>query len=162
MPRYREVAGVNPETGEPTITRVQFTPEEEAARDDEEAAHAAGEKDRLKAYSALKRRAREYGGASVTVGETSIPVYTDTVSQSKMTGASVAAMLALQNGQPYALNWKGSDGVFYPLDALEVIGLALGVSAFVQSGFDTEAAVIASIEAETITTTEQIDAEFEP
>lgn len=111
--------------------------------------------DELKAYAAAKRRDLANGSTSVDVGGGRIiPVWTDPESRGSILGLVVAAGM----DPNLTAEWKGADGVFYALDASEITALALGMMAYVQACFTTEAAVLAEIIAETITEFAEIDA----
>lgn len=90
------------------------------------------------------RRSVEGGRATVPLPDGRvIPVWADTVSQSKLTGAALGA--TLDSG--FQMNWKGADGAFYTLTAAAVIALANGVRAHIQAAFDREATLNAEISA---------------
>jgi len=131
-----------------------LAPADIAQRDADAAALAAAAPQRLKDYASAKRRAVIDAGASITVGASVVPSWTDAASQGAITGLVVAAQI----NPTLTTGWKGRDGVFYPLDAAGITTLALGMMAFVQSAFATEAQVLAAIDAATITTPAQIDA----
>jgi len=108
----------------------------------------------LAEYAAGKRRALVNGAATINVGERSIPTWLDPESRGAVTGLVVASTLVEGLTAP----WKGADGDFYTLTTAEITALALGMMGFVQAAFATEAAVIAAIDAETITTAAAVDA----
>lgn len=64
---------------------------------------------------------------------------TDDLTQTRVIGAALAA----QMDPAYKLQWK-VDGKFIPLDARQVIGIALAVRDHVQKCFDREAELLAS------------------
>jgi hypothetical protein len=107
-------------------------------------------KDELKAYAANRRYEVETGGA--TIG--GINVATDRESQAMLNAAYNIA----QGNPQFTTMWKGADGTFNAIDAATVIALAQAVGAYVGACFGAEAAVVAKIEAETITTVAEIDA----
>lgn len=112
-------------------------------------------KDELKLYAQTKRFALANGSAQINVGDRSIPVWTDTASQTAILGLLPAA----QADPEFVLtNWKGSDGNFYDLTSSEIIALWQGGMTFVGTCFNAEAAVGAAIDAGTITTYAAIDA----
>ncbi len=100
------------------------------------------EAERLAARLRLLRRRRDLAIAAGTVRD-GIPVQTDDLSQSRITGAALAATL-----DPEAtVRWKMADGQFVTLDAPAIIALAQTVRAHVQACFDHEADLRAQIEA---------------
>lgn len=110
--------------------------------------------DQLKARAADCRRARVYGGRTITVGARQFSVWTDPESTSAITSLVVAAQIT----PALTTTWKGRAGAVYSVDAAEILALALGMLAHVQEAFGAEAAVLADIAAGTITTTAEIDA----
>jgi hypothetical protein len=104
----------------------------------------------LKAYAAQKRYAVETGG--MTFMGMAIP--TDRETQSKLSGAVLAFQTGAISG---AINWKTSAG-WAQLDQAAVTALASAVAAHVQTAFTNEKSVSDAIDAETITTIEQINA----
>ncbi|MER5171580.1 DUF4376 domain-containing protein [Thioclava kandeliae] len=70
-------------------------------------------------------------------------VLTDDVSQTRITGAAMSAML----DSSYSLRWKMADGEFVTLDASQIIAFAQAVRAHVQACYDREAELIALIDA---------------
>jgi len=106
-------------------------------------------------YAVEKRRALANASTIVDVGNGRlVPVWTDPESRSSILGLVVAAGIDPQT----TTNWKGADGTFYALNAGEITALGFGVRSWVQACFDAEAAVLAAIGNETITTFGQIDA----
>lgn len=89
---------------------------------------------------AARRYAVETGGAVINA----IPFATDPVSQTKIVGAAVAAML----DPLLELKWKTETG-FVDLDAATITAVAQAVRAHVQAAFDNEAALAAQINAAT-------------
>lgn len=109
----------------------------------------------LAGYAAEKRRGLANGSTIVDVGEgRNISVWTDPESRGAILGIVVAAGM----NPSLTTQWKGADGVFHTLNASEITALALGMMAFVQECFATEAAVLESIANETIKSYEDIDA----
>lgn len=106
----------------------------------------------LLAYAADKRWRVETGGI-IAYG---VPVATDDRAKLMITGARVAAMADPE----WATIWHGSDGGTYPLDAAAMTAISDAVEAHVNATFATFATIKAEIEAETITTTAEIDAAF--
>jgi hypothetical protein len=137
----------NAATGQTSI--VPFTAEEiaayEAARPDP--------KITLLTYAYQKRRDVIDSGMVVMIGQTAVPVWTDSESRSSMQGL----MLAAQIDPQVTTTWKGRDGNFYPLDAAGIQTMALAALAFVQQAFATEAELVSAINSGVITTTNQIN-----
>jgi len=104
----------------------------------------------LKAYAAQKRYAVETGGKTVM----GMPIPTDRETQSKLSGAVLAFQTGALTG---SINWKTSAG-WTTLDQAAVSALASAVAAHVQAAFTTEKSVSDAIDAETITTIDQINA----
>jgi len=96
-------------------------------------------REQLLAYAAQKRRAKEIGGITVN----SVPVYTDPESQAKLHAARTAA----KEDAGYTVKWKGAGGVFFTLNATQIIAIADAVRAHVQACFDAEEAVANAINA---------------
>ena len=71
-----------------------------------------------------------------------VPLDTDPDSRAALTAAYVAA---LQNSA-FTVDWKGSDGSFYPLTAAAVISVGNAVLAFVSKCFAVEGAVTANVD----------------
>lgn len=96
------------------------------------------------AYAALlasvKHRRNQAILTGITVG--GIDIATDDMSQQRIMGAAVAAMLDAN----YTVSWKTPAG-FIPLDAPTILTIATAVRAHVQACFDREADLIADIEA---------------
>lgn len=107
----------------------------------------------LIAYTAQKRWEKEVGG---TVWD-EWPVHTDRESQAKL-AAERLAVEAGERDEPDG--WKFADGVFRLLTNAEFVALSNAVRAHVRGCFAAEAGVLVAIEAETITTTGEIDAAF--
>ena len=101
------------------------------------------------------RQSVEGGRTVVTLqGGREIPVWADSVSQGKITGAVLAGTL----DPSFTLHWKGSDGEFYVLNAAEILLVAQGVRAHVQAAFDRESALHNAIAAaDTLTVLLAID-----
>jgi Domain of unknown function (DUF4376) len=108
----------------------------------------------LRAYTADKRRRLVDAGTEVAVTGQTIPAWTDAASQ----GAITALVVASQHNEALSVGWKGSDGNFYTINAAQMLELAFGMLAFVQSCFVAEAAVLAAIQGGTITSFAEIDA----
>lgn len=86
------------------------------------------------------RRDKAINGVIYVAG---FPVGTDDISQSRLMGAAMSAML----DPGYSVSWKGADGVFIDLGGEQVIGVAQAVRAHVQACFDREAALTAALAA---------------
>lgn len=108
----------------------------------------------LKAYAATKRRDVVDGGCTVTVQGAPIAVWADAASSGALTALVVAAGI----NPALTASWKGRDGAFHALNAAAISDLALGVMAFVQEAFETEADAVSGINGASITTLAQIDA----
>lgn len=107
----------------------------------------------LKTYAAAVRYAKEIAGC--TVGGVTYPSDRDT--QAKLTAAALFAQV--DNTQTF--QWKLADGSFSDeLSAAQMITIAAAVGGYVNSCFAEEAAVVAEIDAGTITTRAQVDAAF--
>jgi len=104
----------------------------------------------LKAYAASKRYTVETGG--MTVNGMAIP--TDRITQSKLSGAVLAFQAGALTG---SIDWKTSSG-WVSLDQASVTALASAVAMHVQAAFSVEKSVSDAIDAETITTIDQINA----
>jgi hypothetical protein len=109
---------------------------------------------KLKDYAAEKRRAVRNGGCVVTVNGSPLPTWADPDS----CGAITSMMVALTVNPAFTTGWKGRDGAFHAVDGAGIQQLALGMLAFVDACFVAEAAVLADIEAEVITTKAAVDA----
>lgn len=107
----------------------------------------------LIAYAADARWRRETGG--VQFG--GFTVATDDRSKLMIVGARAAA----QADPDFTTEWKLPDAGFVTLDAAAIIAISDAVLAHVAESFSREAAVIAAIEDETISTPAQIDAAFD-
>ena len=90
-------------------------------------------------FDQIKMRRDQAIGAGVTVA--GIMVHTDETSQTRIMGATVAAML----DPDYSVQWKTADGTFVTLSAAQVIGIASAVRAHVQAAFDREAVLRAAV-----------------
>ncbi len=94
------------------------------------------ERDRLKARRDLAL------AAGITVN--GLAVATDDLSQSRIMGAALSAML----DPDYSVQWKTAAG-FVTLDAATVLALAGAIRAHVQACFDREAVLLAALAAGT-------------
>lgn len=107
----------------------------------------------LAAHAANKRWEVEVGGTDWN----GWPVSTDRESQNKVMGEFLGIIAGIrQDGG----GWKFADGVFRSLTNQQAQAMGLAVRAHIANAFTTEAAVLAQIEAETITTFAQIEAAF--
>lgn len=84
----------------------------------------------------IKTRRDQAIGSGIVVG--GLQIATDEVSQQRIMGAAVSAMLDPQ----YAVQWKVSETAFVTLTAPEIIQIAQLVRAHVQACFDNEAALL--------------------
>lgn len=108
-------------------------------------------KEQLKVAAATKRWRVETGGITVS----GAAIDTSRESQGKLTAAWAKA----KADNTFTIsNWKTSSGAFVTLDNATIIALCDAVLAHVQACFDAEAVVSAEIDAETITTTAQVEA----
>ncbi|VDS08855.1 hypothetical protein PARHAE_02040 [Paracoccus haematequi] len=94
------------------------------------------------AREAIRLRRDEAIRSGTTVA--GIAVGTDDVTQTRIMGAAMAAML----DPAYSVSWKGADGTFVPLTGPQVIGVAQAIRAHVQACFDREAALLSDLVAE--------------
>jgi hypothetical protein len=108
----------------------------------------------LKDYTSEKRKTIINGAGSFDTGEKIIPVWVDSESRGSLTGLVVAS----QMDPNIEVLWKSADGEFYTLDATEIVTVSIAVMTYIQTAFTVEANIKTLIEAETITTYEQIDA----
>ena len=92
------------------------------------------------------------GGHNVTVAGASRLFTTDDVSLSLMTGKAVRLM---QAGAPTNVVWQ-MPGEFITINAADFLTLASAIADWVQSTFDALPAVLAAIQAGTITTFSQV------
>mgnify|MGYP001055549073 CR=1 FL=1 len=107
----------------------------------------------LLAYAAQKRWEKEVGGTEVA----GMPVFTDDRSKTLIMGARQAA-----DADPaFTTQWKTAAGAFITLDAAMIMAISNAVLAHVAACFAREAAVIAAIEDETISSTAEIDSAFD-
>lgn len=106
----------------------------------------------LVAYAAAKRWEKENGGINVGGAQ----IATDDRSKVMISGARVAA----ENDPDFSTEWKAADGSFVTVNAAMIVAISDAMLAHVSNCFALETRVLAQIEAETITTTEEIDAAF--
>lgn len=104
-------------------------------------------KTQKKAEIAAARYASETAGTSLN----GVQIDTGRDSQALITGAALAAVI----DDNYSLNWKTESG-FIHLSAPEIIAVAQGVRAHVQSCFDREGELVAQVDA--AQTAEELDA----
>ena len=90
--------------------------------------------------ASVKARRNQAILSGITVG--GVEIATDDLSQQRIMGAAVAAMLDAN----YTVSWKTPAG-FIPLDAPTILTIASAVRSHVQACFDREADLIADIEA---------------
>jgi len=72
-----------------------------------------------------------------------LAVATDDVSQARITGAALAALLDPE----ICVQWKLPDGQFVTLTAVQILAVARAVRAHVQACFDREAELLAALAA---------------
>lgn len=107
----------------------------------------------LIAYAAAKRWAKETGGITLP---NEVEVATDTVAQTKI----AAAKTAFDNGTiTGSIEFKAVNG-WFTVDAATMTQVYAAVVAHVQGCYVQEKAAVDGINAGTITTTAQVDAEF--
>lgn len=106
----------------------------------------------LAAYASNKRYEKEVGG--ITVGD--VPIATDDRSKQMILGARVAA----DANPEFSTPWVGADESVTMVDATTMIAISNAVLLHVATCFGIYALVKAGIDADEVTTTEQIDAAF--
>jgi hypothetical protein len=113
-------------------------------------------------YATAKQQTIAVGGISVNVGTTQAPVNvkaeTDPTSLVLLQGAYT---LAAANSAA-TFQWVQVSGAPITLSAAQMTTIFTSVTAFIQSTFTALAAVIAAINADTVTTTAQVDAFASP
>lgn len=102
----------------------------------------------LAAYAAHRRWCAETAGIVVA----GVAIATDRESQALISGARLFAQMT----PGITIQFKAGGG-FVGLDGAQIEAVALAVAAHVQAAFAAEAAVLADIEAGTITTLSQVD-----
>lgn len=113
--------------------------------------------DDLKAYAQTKRAELANGSATITVSQgRDIPVWVDAESRGSILGLVVAS----QSVPTLTTPWKGSDGNFYVINAVEMSALAFGMMTYVQKCFGAEAQIDNDITSGVTTTTQAIDVSF--
>lgn len=119
-------------------------------------------KSQLLAHAAAKQKTITSGGISVNVGTSGSPInveaQTDTASLIMLQGAFTIA--AANNAASF--NWVQDTGASVTLTASQMTTIFNAVTAFIQSTFNTLSAVLAAINAGTVTTTAQVDAFASP
>ena len=106
-------------------------------------------KERLIAHAAAKRWRVETGGITVS----GVAVATDDRSKMMIIGARSAAIADAD----WTTDWIGADGTIHRLDAAAMIAISDAVQAHVGAAFSAYAAILAAIEAGTMTTFAAID-----
>lgn len=111
--------------------------------------------DVLKAAAQAKRKSVIAGGCVVAVDGLQIPIWAD-----DKTVATLTALMLRASGNPGIVvqSWKARDGAFFELNATDISALADGLFAFIQAAFDAEGAIVADVDAENITTIDEIEA----
>ncbi|WP_084649819.1 DUF4376 domain-containing protein [Stappia stellulata] len=109
----------------------------------------------LHAHLAEIRRAHETGGVTATVGSDVIDVATDQEGRTNLLGARVAA----EQMPDFTTVWSANNGRF-ELDAAGIIALSNAVLAHINGAFIAQAAIVAQIDAGTLTTPEEVEAAF--
>ena len=93
------------------------------------------------ARGAIKIRRNQAMNSGMTVA--GVPVHTDDQSQSRITGAALAATIDPDT----VVKWKAANGSFITIDAPTIISIAQAIRAHVQACFDREAELLAALEA---------------
>lgn len=106
----------------------------------------------LVAHAADLRWRREVAGLAVA----GIPVATDDRSKLMITGARLAAL----DNPGWTTIWHGADGGSYQLDATAILAISSAVEAHVNACFERFAEVKGLIEAGTVTSRAQVEAEM--
>ena len=70
-----------------------------------------------------------------------MPIGTDDVTQGRIVGAVMSAML----DPAYSVTWKATDGTFVTLNAEQLIAVAQAIRAHVQACFDREAQLLTAL-----------------
>ena len=111
----------------------------------------------LAAYAQVKQDQIMGGGISVNIGSSSAP-------QNVEAGTSTASLILLQGAAAMAqansaatFQWVESSGASVTLTATQMLSILSAVTTFLQSTFTVLAAVLAAINAGTITTKAQVD-----
>lgn len=97
----------------------------------------------LKKSIAAARYEHEISGIVVSGME----VDTGRDSQGLIAGACLAAVI----DPNYVVNWKCAEGIFLPLTATQIIGVATAVRAHVQACFDRESVLLSAVADESYT-----------
>jgi hypothetical protein len=108
------------------------------ARHKTAAARASEELAAIKGFVASRRD--EAISAGIVIGN--FPVQTDDLSQQRITGAAVAALI----DPTTTVDWKMGGGEFVTLDAPTIIAIAQAVRAHVQACFDHERTLLELID----------------
>ena len=107
-------------------------------------------REQLLAHAAAKRWRVETGGITVA----GVAVATDDRAKMMIIGARSAAIADAD----WTTDWIGADGAIHRLDAAAMIAISDAVQAHVGAAFSAYAAILAAIEAGTITSLAEIDA----
>lgn len=109
----------------------------------------------LKAYANAKQWAKASGGYLATINGAAVPFSTSTESLGLIAG-KVARLQ--QPNPPASVQWQTGPSAFVSITAADFITASIAIADYVQATFDKLAAVLAKIDAGTITTFSQIDA----
>jgi hypothetical protein len=111
----------------------------------------------LVAYANQKQWLKASGGYTTTINSQSVMFKTDVTSLALITGKAARFQ---QANPPASVDWQIGPSSFITIAAADFMTLAANIADFIQSTFDTLATVISGIQANTITTTAQIDSAF--
>jgi hypothetical protein len=107
----------------------------------------------LKKAAQAKRQTVVAGGCTVTIDGIGIAIWADDRTIATLTALSLRAAA---NPALIVPQWRGRDGAFYELNAGDIAALSDGLFAFINEAFEAEGEVVADIDAENITTLEEI------
>jgi hypothetical protein len=111
----------------------------------------------LGTYANVKQWTKAQGGYMATVAGAQVPIATTTESLALISGK--AARLQQAN-PPATVQWQTGPASFVTIAAADFLTMAVAVTDFVQSTFDTLATVLAGIASGQITMFSQVDAAF--
>jgi len=111
----------------------------------------------LLAYAAKKRNQVASGGITVNVGTVDAPINVEASTDVDALVLLQGAFLVGQANPSQSFQWVQSTGVSVTLTAAQITTMFVAVTAFVQATFVTLGAVLAAINAGTVTTVDQID-----
>lgn len=111
------------------------------ARPEEIAQRLTDRKAEMKAKAADVRWRRETGGIMVN----GMPISTAPESQTKL----VSVLVIASQNPAFEVNWKGSDGRFYPMTSAQILEMVYAVRQHIQAAFDWEGQIVAAIDSAT-------------